>query len=71
MSEAEQDMTKLVRLHQQMQMKQEYQRAAKFFGKDPAKIRIDEFYGAFAGFVIDFEVCILIRSPYLTLCRLL
>ena len=61
MSEAEQDMTKLVRLHQQM--KQEYQRAAKFFGEDPAKIRIDEFYGAFAGFVTDFEVCILIRSP--------
>ena len=61
MLEAEQDMTKLVRLHQQMQMKQEYQRAAKFFGEDPAKIQIDEFYGAFAGFV--FEVCILIRSP--------
>ena len=61
MSEAEEEMTKLVRLHQQM--KHEYQRAARFFGEDPSKIRIDEFYGAFAGFVTDFGVRLYYKGP--------
>lgn len=52
-SEAEQEMTTLVKLHQQM--KQEYERAARFFGEEPSKMRIDEFYGAFAEFVTSFE----------------
>ena len=51
---AEQEMTQLVRLQQEMKL--EYERAARFFGEDPSKIRVDEFYGAFAGFVTDFEV---------------
>ena len=50
---AEQEMTQLVRLQQEMKL--EYERAARFFGEDPSKIRVDEFYGAFAGFVTDFE----------------
>ena len=61
-SGGEQEMTQLVRLHQEM--KHEYERAARFFGEDPSKIRVDEFYGAFAGFVTDFEVEMLLKHAF-------
>ena len=37
-------------------MKQEYSQAVHFFGEDPAKMRIDDFFGIFASFIADFEV---------------
>lgn len=37
-------------------MKQEYAKVTKFFGEDPVKMRIDEFFGAFASFIEDFKV---------------
>lgn len=37
-------------------MKQEYQTAVKFFGEDPVMMRVDDFFGAFAAFISDFEV---------------
>lgn len=38
-------------------MKQEYRKVVKFFGEDPAKMRIDDFFGSFTAFITDFEVC--------------
>ena len=37
-------------------MKQEYAKAIKFFGEEPTKMRIDEFFSAFASFIEDFKV---------------
>ncbi len=28
----------------------------RFFGEDPGKMRIDDFFGTFASFITDFEV---------------
>lgn len=53
-SEAEGEMKSLLRLYGHM--KQEYDKATKFFGEEPAKMRIDEFFGAFASFIEDFKV---------------
>ena len=39
-------------------MKQEYAKAVQFFGEDPAKMRIDDFFSAFASFIEDFNVCL-------------
>ena len=38
-------------------MKQEYRKVVKFFGEDPTKMRIDDFFGSFTAFITDFEVC--------------
>ena len=53
-SEAEGEMKSLLRLYGHM--KQEYDKATKFFGEEPTKMRIDEFFGAFASFIEDFKV---------------
>ena len=37
-------------------MKQDYSQAVHFFGEDPAKMRIDDFFGIFSSFIMDFEV---------------
>ena len=50
-------MKNLLRLYGHM--KQEYAKATKFFGEEPAKMRIDEFFSAFASFIEDFKVSIL------------
>ena len=55
LSEADGVMSGLLRLY--TRMKQEYQKAIRFFGEDISKMRIDEFFGTFAAFVTDFEVC--------------
>ena len=47
-------MADLLRLHSRM--KQEYNKVVKFFGEDPAKMRIDDFFGTFVAFITDFEV---------------
>ena len=47
-------MADLLRLHSRM--KQEYHKVVKFFGEDPAKMRIDDFFGTFIAFITDFEV---------------
>ena len=47
-------MDELLKLY--TKMKQEYQGAVKFFGEDPAKMRVDDFFSAFATFVDGFEV---------------
>ena len=47
-------MKSLLRLYGHM--KQEYTKATKFFGEDPAKMRIDGFFSAFASFIEDFKV---------------
>lgn len=47
-------MADLLRLHSRM--KQEYHKVVKFFGEDPAKMRIDDFFGTFVAFITDFEV---------------
>lgn len=47
-------MADLLRLHSRM--KQEYQKVVKFFGEDPARMRIDDFFGTFTAFITDFEV---------------
>ncbi len=52
--EADQQMEALLQLYTKMKL--EYQTAARFFGEDPLKMRIDDFFGAFATFVDDFEV---------------
>ena len=38
-------------------MKQEFRQVVTFFGEDPAQMRIDDFFGIFASFMADFEVC--------------
>ena len=48
-------MADLLRLYSRM--KHEYRKVVKFFGEDPAKMRIDDFFGAFTAFITDFEVC--------------
>jgi len=48
-------MADLLRLYGRM--KQEYRKVVKFFGEDPAKVRIDDFFGSFTAFITDFEVC--------------
>jgi len=48
-------MADLLRLYGRM--KQEYRKVVKFFGEDPAKMRIDDFFGSFTAFITDFEVC--------------
>ena len=53
-AEADQDMAGLLKLYSKM--KQEYQTAVKFFGEDSIKMRVDDFFGAFAAFISDFEV---------------
>lgn len=55
-SKAEGEMKNLLRLYGHM--KQEYAKATKFFGEEPAKMRIDEFFSAFASFIEDFKVSI-------------
>ena len=57
LTEADEQMDSLLKLYSKM--KQEYQSAVKFFGEDPVKLRVDDFFGAFATFVDDFEVCIM------------
>ncbi len=52
--EADKEMDSLLKLYGKM--KTEYQAAVRFFGEDPLKLRIDDFFGAFATFVDDFEV---------------
>ena len=47
-------MADLMRLYSHM--RQEYQQAVQFFGEDPARMRIDDFFGAFAAFIADFQV---------------
>ena len=47
-------MKTLLRLYSHM--KQEYAKVVKFFGEDSAKMRIDEFFSAFASFIEDFKV---------------
>lgn len=48
-------MAGLLRLYGRM--KQEYRKVVKFFGEDPTKMRIDDFFGSFTAFITDFEVC--------------
>ena len=36
-------------------MKQEYKQVVHFFGEDPTKMRIDDFFGIFASFMTDFQ----------------
>lgn len=55
MAEAEEKMEELTSLY--ARMKQEYQSVLHFFGEDSSRMSIDEFFGAFAGFIADFEVC--------------
>ena len=59
-SDSEGEMKSLLRLYGHM--KQEYTKATKFFGEDPAKMRIDEFFSAFASFIEDFKVRIAIKA---------
>ena len=47
-------MADLLKLYSRM--KQEYSQAVRFFGEDPVKTRIDDFFGIFASFIADFEV---------------
>ena len=54
MSEADEEMTKLLKLY--AYMKQEYASILKFFSEDQATTRIDDFFGTFAGFISDFKV---------------
>ena len=55
LAEAQGEMAALLKLYSRM--KQEYRQAVKFFGEDPANMRIDDFFGTFASFIADFEVC--------------
>ena len=55
-------MADLLRLHSRM--KQEYHKVVKFFGEDPAKMRIDDFFGTFTAFITDFEVRTLQNGTY-------
>ena len=54
MSECERNLSHLVQLYSEMRI--HYNRVAKFFSEDPAATHIDEFFGSFATFVVDFEV---------------
>lgn len=54
LSTAEGQMADLLKLYSRM--KQEYSQAVRFFGEDPVKLRIDDFFGIFASFIADFEV---------------
>ena len=56
-------MADLMRLYSHMQ--QEYQQAVQFFGEDPARMRIDDFFGAFTAFIADFQVHFFASCVYL------
>ena len=36
-------------------MKQEFRQVVQFFGEDPARTRIDDFFSIFASFMTDFK----------------
>ena len=55
-------MSHLLQLYSRM--KQEFSRVVHFFGEDPAKMRIDDFFGIFASFMTDFEA----RESAITQC---
>lgn len=38
------------------QMKQEFNRVVVFYGEDPVKMRIDDFFTIFASFSTEFKV---------------
>ena len=59
-------MAELLRLHSRM--KQEYHKVVKFFGEDPARMRIDDFFGTFTAFISDFEVKILDKMVADSIC---
>ena len=43
-------------VHLQRTAMQDYRQVAKYFGEDPHKMRSDDFFAAFAGFITDYQV---------------
>ena len=39
-------------------MKKQFERATRFFGEDPARTQIDEFFSVIATFLVDFQVSV-------------
>jgi hypothetical protein len=56
LSEAGGSMSDLLRLYSRM--KQEFRQVVQFFGEDPARTRIDDFFSIFASFMTDFKKAI-------------
>jgi S1-C subfamily serine protease len=54
--EAEKEFRELTQLHRSAMM--EFRQAAKFFGEDPLKTRVDDFFAVFATFVIEFQAAV-------------
>ena len=61
LAESEGKMTELVELYSNM--KQDFKQVVLFFGEDPTKMRIDDFFSIFASFMTDFEVYITCIHP--------
>ena len=55
LSTAEKEYQAVLQLHRSAMT--EFRQVAKFYGEDPQKMRLDDFFAAFADFIKNFQVC--------------